>query len=517
MNNSADLVDESPSALLWVNESDAYIDLVKKPDETTIYFGIFCLDKWHQQSVEKLGEVKAKLQDIINVWNRCYPWGNYAGIEIKVVAELNEAPFIFGSLCVEHHQEKEEPLVVFFLQDLSKGLDTDIFIKVCSSEGEVLLMECYDVLPSEYEYPKGNNRLWIHQGKFKFIPKDLAPHRGLRRHEALQFLTTSYYKLSEIPEVSSRLAERIGLGKSPEYHLESLVLLPLLLRNETFYRLVNENPRVISLALKNIYMNGQDPQEAATVNKFAVTKKCCSIKLLISKSQEKFLAGFLLDSGLDLESKNLPLVIGDIISTSLQELVSNNELDICQPSGETLDLLSGLKTNGFLKDGYELPEANFASAVKSDDKITDRETISRMQRLFSDIGTDLDSKKDAEGVKGDDSSEDDSENYADREALNYFKKEDIDIDEDDFFEYFLTEALKLKKDDLDDLRQEKSVFSASSPPDEEEAEMLAELEQLFGQKNGDSGEAIHQLLGSLKLDPSTGVDLGSFIDHIDSD
>ncbi|SCU79834.1 LAFA_0B05886g1_1 [Lachancea sp. 'fantastica'] len=470
---------------LWLNESDDYLDLVEKPDETTLFFGIFYLDKWNNRDddLEKLNEVKAKLIELIDLWNTFYPWGNYEGIKVDTIVESGERPVVFGSLCVERHQEVEERLVVCLLQKLSERLEASFFIKTCTSEGDFLLMECHDVLPSEYQYPMGNNRLWVHQGKFKFIPVDLAPKRGIRKEEALQFLTNEYFKLSEVPDVSRRIEEITGLARFPGLQVEELVSLPLCMADEKTGAILLKDPKAISLALNNIYFNGQDTKETVVINQATEKEDKHELQVLISKAQEKFLAGFLQDSGIDLESNALPTITGQIVSASLRDLMRNEELRAPSPKGFTMDFVSILKAKSFLVKNYEPSKADFIGALRREDEITDEDVISRMQRLFSNIRMDMDSGNAQEAKDSDSSSNDDSEDLANIEAMNYFRDQNIDIDEDDFFEYFVTEALKLKQSDLDDMRHKESSSPSGSPPNHEEMQMLQELENLFGLKN----------------------------------
>ncbi|CEP60125.1 uncharacterized protein LALA0_S01e03598g [Lachancea lanzarotensis] len=474
---------DSASKQLWINESDAYIDVVKRPDETTLFFGIFYLDKWRDHDVkQKLEMTRAQLTELIGIWNRSYPWGNFEGIEVGIIENSDEKPFLFGSLCVERHQEAEERLVVCLLQKLSEQLDSSFFIKTCTSEGEFLLMECHDVLPSEYQYPMGNNRLWIHQGKFKFIPSDLAPRRGVRKQEALRFLTNEYFKLSENPSVTERIKKVTGLAYFPDsYVVDNLASLPLCLTDKALESKLRENPKAISLALNNIYMNGQDTKETVDISKLAGNESTVEFKVLISKAQEKFLAGFLRDSGIDLNSARLPSITGQIIAASLQDLVRNDELTLDSPSGSTPDILSSLKAKGLLNENYVTSGVDFVGALRRDDEITNEDAISRMQRLFSNIRMDMESGNAQETDEADNSSDDDDDdNLANTEAMNYFRDQNVDIDEDDFFEYFVTEALKLKQSDLEELRQKGNPGINSSPPNQEEREMLQELESLFG-------------------------------------
>ncbi|SCV05806.1 LANO_0H15588g1_1 [Lachancea nothofagi CBS 11611] len=501
--------------LLWLNESEAYLDLVEKPQSSTLFFGIFHLDKLYDQSSEELLSIKNKLLNLISVWNNYYPWGNYACIEVKVVENPDEQSYLFGFLNVEGHQE-EEFLVVCLLRKLSKTLGPSVFIKVCSSEGEILIMECHDILPKEYEYPRGNNRLWIHEGNFKIIPLELAPSRGLRREEALSFLMSSYFKLTEVPEISKRLAERTNMENFPQSQLENLIWLPLEIKDETCFKLIYDKPQMISLVLKNILENGLD-LDMANIKE---SGNCRSLTTLISLPQGKILSSFLVDSGVDFASSDLPFINGNIVSASLQELIRNGDVKD-QPSPiYTTDqptLLSELKKETSLNADCNIREIDFAALQQSgNSQSTDEDAVSRMQRLFTNIRMDLAGGKEDENVAEEVDSEADSNSIADREATNYFTKENVDIDEDDFFEFFLTEALKVKKEDLESYRQENKPESDAGSADGQEDEMFEELEQFLSRSNGeDDNNAIKQLSEAFKLNSSTGGHLESFLESLD--
>ncbi|CUS20409.1 LAQU0S01e05952g1_1 [Lachancea quebecensis] len=502
-------------AILWLDVSETYDDFYEKQEETYIHFGIFCLDIIHGQSTEHLYHVSKQFQDLIHPWNEFYPWTNYDGIQTEVVEDPSSAPYIFGSLRITDNLE-EESLVLSLLQRFSSLQGPEIFIKVSGSDGEILLIESHDVLPNDYEYPKGNNRLWIHEGKFKFIPSSVAPGRGIERPETLDFLRSSYYKLIEIPEVSNKLHQRYVLD-TPERYLKTLYLLPLELNNKQHANILQNKPRLIGSVIKCVYQEDFSPEPKKKIEECETQ----ALTVLLPVSQCKLLCFYLQSLGVDLQSEQLPSLMGAIISKALQHLISKDDNFKSENSvsrSEGLGFQPQLINQGYLKEEVPYQKANMSALlVEAEAEVTEEDTMDRMQNMFSGIKSSLEKEDDSEQIH---EVNDDNNVAANHEAHKFFREQNIDIDEDDFFEFFLTEALKVKKEDLDDYQ------SSSAPPFEKprkkaaESEMINKLgDRLSAENQGDldDEEALEELIEALKLDPSAFEHIQNILEDLDSE
>ena len=89
-------------------------------------------------------------------------------------------------------------------------------------------------------------------------------------------------------------------------------------------------------------------------------------------------------------------------------------------------------------------------------------------------GNDLKNSVKNDDINLDDYYNDDSDYSSgneNEEVINYLKKEKISITEDDFFEYFLTEALNIPKDELEDYR---SIIAKNKNQVKDEEEIMNE-------------------------------------------
>lgn len=514
------------SKLLWLDGVEEYLDLDEKPEEVTVYFGIFYLDRLCENTTEAILKVKEKLLELIEPWNELFLWGDYRGIEVKLNRDQDGVPYIFGTLCVDDNQE-EESLIVSLLLTLSSQFGPEVFIKICESEGEFLLMECHDVLPEEYDYPRGNNRLWLHEGKFKFIPSDIAPNRGITSKEALKFLRNFYFRLTELPTVSKRLSTKVTDG-FPQKQLASLRSLTLVLKNEWVYNTLRNKPRLMGPAVKGLYRSDID-YENKDVYKTEVHQP---LDVLLTIPQCKALAYHLQFIGVDLNSEKLPSIIGGIISESLialkrSEIVPHEIFTTFSQDQNSLQ--EKLMKQSLLSKEISYQKADINALVSMNDPTsTEEDAINKMHRLFANVTTDL--KEAEKSVHGEAEEDFEGVNISpDEEALKYFRTENVDIDEDDFFEFFLTNALKVQKDELNEYRNSTGsslgLISEENKDEggikqQEDEEMLKELDSFFASNEAtdecDTKE-LERLIKTMNLDAASINHLQSFLNEIQSE
>jgi len=83
-----------------------------------------------------------------------------------------------------------------------------------------------------------------------------------------------------------------------------------------------------------------------------------------------------------------------------------------------------------------------------DDMIPDQEALDKVAEFISQSST---LQKNTSQKKNSQSST--NESNPDSEVKDFFKSENIDIDDDDFFEFFLKDGLKLPQEKIDELQQ----------------------------------------------------------------
>ncbi|SCU95955.1 LAMI_0F04566g1_1 [Lachancea mirantina] len=431
------------ASLLWQRSSEDENGLFKRNLERTLVFGIFPLDKLANTDAE-LKKVRKLWQEIVKPWNECYPWGQFLGVRTEELENDLGTKYIFGHLVVGDILDQEF-LVVALLQRLSILCGLGTFIKVCDSDGDFLLMESSEVLPECYEFPVGNNRLYIHEGSFKFIPPTVAQGVSLYPHEALQFLRDSYFKCLEVPQVSKRLMETI-VKPFPLKFLKSLRCVEIKFKRGTHSEVLLKNLNIVSILLEHAFSEEVFLSDEVGASESDGHESVLEgAKIVIPFYYCEILASYATAKGAKSE-RDRELLYGRLLSHSLQDQLKSGLLTESQlnhgPNGveNIIERLQNLKEFPNNSD-FELKSApDFAQETSTQDIEHDleEEAVGHLQTLFEQLKSSLDGNCDEYGQDDDDASEND-------ERLGkYFQKEDIDIDEEDFFEFFLTEALQEK-------------------------------------------------------------------------
>lgn len=489
---------------LWQPDIECELNVFGRPDKTTLVFGVFYLNRLLRDEKKMITTLFHKLKRLLDPWNKYYPWNQFKGVEIAITKMDDGLPYIFGSLCVEDNIEQEESLLVAILHEFSRSEGMDVFIKICDTEGDFVLMECNDVLPDEYESPIGNNRVWLQEGKFKIIPHTFHPERGLRSDEALNFLMNSYYACVIPASINKRLEEKVLYG-FPKKNLKDLVQLPLKISNEKHMKILRNNPQLISLILKNSL------DERITLEGCDSTPNCKSkeFRILTPIKHCKIISFYLNCLSTPYEKESLPSLCGQLISKSLDDLIEKRILDTLPLEWKEDVSKDSLQEELCALDLLDKPfehEMVRMDALSKDrtsysDIGSEEEVMSRFQKFFSEAGK-LDSI-DEDKINDSDSESGESEVDEEEEIRKYFERENIDIDEEDFFEFFLTEALKVKKEDLKHYQNTEPEVPVAKFDKEYDQEILEQLDEFFQSRDEDGGnEDVLELLQALSVDGS---------------
>ncbi|AAS51358.1 ACR132Wp [Eremothecium gossypii ATCC 10895] len=479
---------------LWQPEVDRVVDVFDAPEATVMVFGVFYIDKFVMDVQDKIRKIHAQLEEVFRPWNEHYPWQGYSGVHLRAVRGAGGQAMVLGGVEVADNAEEEEALVAGVLQRFSRAQGAEVFIKMCDTEGDFLLMMSSEALPEEYDYPVGNNRLWLSAGEFKLIPRDVHGSRGLRANEAVDYLERSHFKCLTVPAVSRALEARIAQG-FPARHLEALTWVHLKMRQTAHAELVRANPTVFPLLLANFLRNDLSLTGAAMEGQEA---KCSDVHVLVPKTHAA-LASLLLAHSPVARGGDLGITLGDILSLSLQDALDAGQLTTAEPKGKLEgDLVSALVHTKQLERPVEFSTTELTTEVPTADKEASMDALAlSLETFLTDIKDDDEGSN--EHVSGQGSS------AGDEEARTFFESEGVDISEDDFFEYFLTEGLKMNKEQLQHYRngayEDCANDDNAGSEHEEEDIMLEELHAMFGDKDGADGiKGIEQLFNSINLD-----------------
>lgn len=422
---------------LWQYEQgDPEVSASVTDDETVLLFGLFYVDKFMNSNVEYMSRLMTKLQSHVEDWNAHYPWSDFNGIDFRLNEMQDGSYAIMGQLIVEEHAREEEALIVALLQDFSVQAGPYAFIRICDTDGDFILMECNDALPEEYEYPHANNRLWLHEGRFKMIPKTFRDTQGLRPEEALLFLKTSSFKLTEIENLSISISKNMING-FPEKYLSNLKRLPLTTEDEKLSKVLKANPQIGSLLIRNLL------RKDVQIPKVTTSASVESLELLVPQRHCDMLSLFLREEDVREEVISLPLYVGRALCIVLTSLLQSEEIFLRER--EPL-LKKDTKESQFSSFKFSYFEPNFEAQPDEDASAS----VNILEQLAKAFKEDTQSKGLDEDQPGDEYT--DEEGKADESCKKYFEDEKIDIDEDDFFEFFMKEALKMGKENIESLK-----------------------------------------------------------------
>jgi hypothetical protein len=175
------------------------------------------------------------------------------GLQLEVKNE-NGLVYLRGTSCYGDAVE-DEWLIVYLLRELTKSFE-NLWVRVFDSDGEFLLVEAANVLPSWLSPEIDSNRVWIHQGKLFIIPleKGLHDKRPLTLGDASAYLRTKPTSLVHSTFIEAeafyRLEKYPGQIEDSLHH--SLITIPRKLAY-----ILHEKPAAIAPAVEAFYL--RDP------------------------------------------------------------------------------------------------------------------------------------------------------------------------------------------------------------------------------------------------------------------
>lgn len=479
------------SEWLWQCDDDEKdVNVFDAPDKTWLLFGIFYLDELQATNLPVIEKAYEICKEVFHEWALKFPWSEGIGPDIHIETipdQENDDSYILGKLCVEDNLVFEEGLVVSLLQQVSNRLNEQYFIKVSDTSGDFILAECYEDIPEDYNFPIANNRLWINEGKFKLIPKNYLLNEGLTSENALLFLQKSQESLIEINSISNGIKSKI-LDKFPAYYLSNLVRVPLYIENPDYLNIIRDATQYSSHIFKNVSsLNDATTDSTITPAKDNGT----SVDVLALKDHVDVLKYYFEQNDIVVDSTNFPLYTGRLMCASLQNLIESGNITV-DYNETTTNLDSPSSSESFKLSNFDV--IDLKADIKPNDDIEPTEDLINKLGSFildesnMDDFTESNEEKKKKSKQG-------RRNKANTKDIDL---DDVNIDEDDFFEFFLKNALNMKDTELSNYRSEHLRDDISSN------EELNELDELFSSTNEDNtDEAVKSIIETLQGNGST--------------
>ncbi|KAH7325117.1 SGT1 protein-domain-containing protein [Stachybotrys elegans] len=152
---------------------------------------------------------------------------------------------------------EDEWLIVYMLRELSKSYP-DLWIRICDTDGEFLLIEAANVLPRWLSPESDQNRVWIHQAQLWLIPAKTddpsSQSRNLTMAEAVQFIKSQKKAL-----VHSSLIEEEAFYRLAKYpgHITDSIHYSLVTVPRKVAHVLHSVPKSIAPAVEAFYL--RDP------------------------------------------------------------------------------------------------------------------------------------------------------------------------------------------------------------------------------------------------------------------
>lgn len=494
---------ELSTSWLWQrDESDDIVEVFDAPTKTHLCFGIFLLDRFTTSGTDQINLLFNSVDRKFANWRERYPWTEYSGVKLRIEEMNDSVPYIFGQLCTEDNTQEENSLITGILQELSQGFRPEIFIKICDTEGDFILAECNEFIPKDYEYPIANNRLWLHEGKFKMIPNYFYPDRGLMVSETLEFLTKAYYKLQTLTDLSSKINEKY-IKNFPESNLQDLKKLKVNFEDSKSFELIKKNPTVASFLLKQLL---REPVEISShIDEKSNTNQ---LELLIPLSHINLLSLHLDSQNLKTNEHDLEIYTGRIMSSLLKKFLDDDTLI----TSENHIVYPHFNIQSDIFKDYRFENISILRPVEVKKDVEPNDELMDMLGTFLNQSTTTKMDEDRDNISGESKTEDDP----DRQVLDFFKSQNVNINEDDFFEFFLKEALKMPDDKVEEMAQEFTDGTNLSKNTTHNEDTWEELDDILEEQDLKENPtvALKELFESLNVDGSSEGPFQTMLRHL---
>jgi hypothetical protein len=470
---------------------------VRTPFQKCLTLAIFALSpvQTREELHQQIQSTYDSLMEALHPWIRHYIW-DYEPIRPQIY-EHKEKSYIFAQIRLGELID-DEWLVTWILYYISKNRE-DIFIQVYDNEGEFLLIESWNYLPDWISPDIALNRVWMNMGKLLIIPEVFYMDRGLRLEEALTFLEKASYRCLPRPDIDAVILKR--LEEYPVKALQGQIQMEITLEKGVIGAILKQNVINQSVWDKAKEMSLLDTEYDHDEISNGINLKVGSrveTYLLLKALLEKY--------GL----KDFRSYAGSFVNTAVKEYLSNNNIALVEATDKEIDeynnrgdiLQDQLRSRSIIQSHVEpVSEFEAPQEVVGDEEET---MMEKLVSFFKDTTADID------GVANGDSTQEseDDDKDGDEEAREFLSNANIDIDEDDFFEFFAKDALKLKDEDLEQFRN--LAIDDDPQLDFESEEENDEDHEAFGNHSHITPEEMKESLQVLLKSLTEGLDGPSY-------
>lgn len=385
----------------------------------------------------------------------------------------------------------DEWLVVYILYRLS--LQLPVCVHVSDSDGDFLLIEAAHVIPAWLEPETAEGRLWIKNGQFLLIPRSQFDGNSVPLPEAARFVNSGG-KMDMNRATNDTIlkrVERVPEAVRKNTH-RALVCIPSKLA-----KLVYSHPELVVVAIDGLFQaqnHGGSGKTSSTEFVHFPLKDLVSVSVKFTR----LVYAEAMQVSLDLDASP-EIVLGRKLTMAFERLFSVGD------ERWAVSELKSLPVNGTVEFSTETDSGDWLEAMKDNLEVEEdehqfdedgmKETIEEvMKRLNEFMGKEEDLFKD----------EDEDEEVKEEVRTGKDVRDEDVVNEDEFFEFFLKDALKLKDEELasylakDETRDE--LEEAGIVGDESEEQMLHNLMQSLNSMGGLQGPAA-TMLGQLGITP----------------
>lgn len=449
---------------------------------------------------------------------------------------LKEVACLYGITDIGSCLE-DEWVIVFLLKKLSEKF-SDIWIQVTDTDGEFLLIEAANVLPKWLAPEISDNRIWINNGEVCIIPDNEFAEIAPTYREAVEYLRLGgdmYRDELVTKEAFGKIKNYPGHAQANSTH-RTKVIVP-----RKVAALLKQYPAYMSLALE--LFNSRTPEDEKIVRRRAVFPQQDTVECTVrfTRLQYAHVLGQPFDESIEDDRESMGVKVSAAMellyanSLSYNYLTDENVYD--EPAFK--DFLKSLAQDGYFmgevpgsekyNDMRDLAVQPYLDSTRmqnekglfvkrtreielpTDDEIAEwdhttdsdkwldmylndpqekpdtnneeemsarvQEMLNKVQNFMNDESAGLDG---VNYYEDDDSSSSSSSEDEGGSGGPLFGPDDPKIDEDDFLEFFLKEALKLSPEEIESYRADQTSKSKPQmdpvPEEVEEDEGFNEVE-----------------------------------------
>ncbi|KAK9480496.1 SGT1 protein-domain-containing protein [Lipomyces japonicus] len=517
---------------------DIFSAVANLADDCCEYY-IFLADDPHKKVTDlqvkrnKLQKIAEHARQLSKPWIEGYIWQR-EGFDLKL-DETADEPCLkglseFGD-CID-----DEWFIVFILRTLSKE-HPDIFIKITDNDGEFLLIEAANAIPKWLGPENADNRVWIYKGNVCIIPEDAESisFKAFSISKALGFLNDHPQDLYRPKILQDEAFSRIqAYPQAAKSHIHrARVILPrtaaqilynypayiapisesFMLRDPITMKVCDKMPNFppedsveCTIKFTKLIYAQLKAQRIVPLAKFNLPKR-------EEKDYDKAELGMKVACGLEMLFAIPPSSDGKLskIKTEIEEILkktkssTNEEIskwDTDEDSDNWLDM-DFSQLEDMLNFEHGIPSVDTEDNATTQQEVLESQQkvkalVDKLRRFTEDENAGLD------GVEFEDefseSDGEDNDNLSDDGSMpNSSRIEEIepndDVNEDEFLEFFLKEALNLSPEEIEQFR---SDAVEDTEPTAEQIEHELREKGILGEDEDDDLAIVQSLLNSIK-------------------